>query len=754
MSEPGDWQRGNDEYLAAALYWLRLRLERLASLACDKQLHPSQPSPQKDSQRDEEELIVEPFALQPEPTGRVPQEKRSGWFGKLLWWGSESPEVAVPSTPSTPPPAETATAEPQEDEKPQQSQEAPPSRGLPVTWEKIARAAEKMDEAGKSQPPPALLLLSHQLGLSRFEQDVLLLCIAMELDTRIASLCAQAQDDKVKSYPTFALAMTLFDDPAWDALSPHRPLRYWQLLEVNQSGIQSLTTSGLHSDERIVSFVKGLNYLDDRLAPLLTPVFWTNGQGDLPPSQADAVEKVVRLLGQSKAGRVPVIQLLGQDGPSEQLVAWNAASTLGLHLYRLPAELLPSTISELDTLARLWQRETNLLPIALYLDAQEVERSAGSEAASAVDRFLARVNCVLFLGSRETWPGATGLALDISKPRPEEQKEAWKAALGNDAGSIPELLAGQFNLSLADIKQITRTAGAGSAEKPLADRLWDGCLAVTRPRLDLLAQRIDAKARWDDIVLPAAEVALLRQIANQVRLRSKVYDGWGFRQEMNRGLGISALFAGESGTGKTMAAEVIANDLGLSLYRIDLSAVVSKYIGETEKNLRRLFDAAEDGGAILFFDEADALFGKRSEVKESHDRYANIEINYLLQRIESYRGLAILATNMKSSLDKAFLRRLRFIVNFPFPGQSERMIIWQKVFPEQTPQESLDFGRLAKHNLTGGSIQNIALCAAFLAASAGKNVGMEQVLEAARTELRKLERPISEADFASPGGRR
>jgi len=182
-------------------------------------------------------------------------------------------------------------------------------------------------------------------------------------------------------------------------------------------------------------------------------------------------------------------------------------------------------------------------------------------------------------------------------------------------------------------------------------------------------------------VLPPAEVALLRQIANQVRLRSKVYDGWGFRQEMNRGLGISALFAGESGTGKTMAAEVIANDLGLSLYRIDLSAVVSKYIGETEKNLRRLFDTAEDGGAILFFDEADALFGKRSEVKDSHDRYANIEINYLLQRIESYRGLAILATNMKSALDKAFLRRLRFIVNFPFPGQNERMIMLAEGLP-------------------------------------------------------------------------
>ena len=221
-----------------------------------------------------------------------------------------------------------------------------------------------------------------------------------------------------------------------------------------------------------------------------------------------------------------------------------------------------------------------------------------------------------------------------------------------------------------------------SDERTLHDRLWDECLASTRPRLDELAPRLDAKATWTDLVLPAQEMNLLRQIAAQVSQRAKVYEEWGFSKKMNRGLGISALFAGDSGTGKTMAAEVIANELRLNLYRIDLSAVVSKYIGETEKNLRRLFDAAEDGGAILFFDEADALFGKRSEVKDSHDRYANIEINYLLQRLEAYRGLAILATNMKNALDAAFMRRLRFIVNFPFPGLAERRLNLARRLPE------------------------------------------------------------------------
>jgi SpoVK/Ycf46/Vps4 family AAA+-type ATPase len=224
---------------------------------------------------------------------------------------------------------------------------------------------------------------------------------------------------------------------------------------------------------------------------------------------------------------------------------------------------------------------------------------------------------------------------------------------------------------------------------------------------------------------------------------------------MNRGFGISALFAGASGTGKTMAAEVIANELEQPLHRIDLSSVVSKWVGETEKNLERLFQAADDASGILFFDEADALFGKRTEVQHSQDRFANIEINFLLQRLESYRGLAILATNLKDALDQAFLRRLRFIVTFPFPGPAERRAIWQRVFPPQMPQEGLDFDRLSRLNLTGGSLHNIALSAAFLAAQRREPVTMEVVAQAARAELRKLEKPAGEAEVLGkrPEGR-
>jgi SpoVK/Ycf46/Vps4 family AAA+-type ATPase len=255
-----------------------------------------------------------------------------------------------------------------------------------------------------------------------------------------------------------------------------------------------------------------------------------------------------------------------------------------------------------------------------------------------------------------------------------------------------------------------------------------------------LAERLEPKATWEDLVLPAAALSGLRELTLQVR--GKVY-AW----RMNRGLGINALFGGENGTGKTMAAEVIANDLRVSLYRVNLAAIVSKYIGETEKDLSRVFVAAERTGVILFFDEADALFGKRGEVKDSHDRYANIEINYLLQQFETYRGLAILATNMKAALDAVLTRRLRFIINFPFPGVAERRAIWRKVFAPEAEVEELDHERLARLPLSSESIHNVALNASILAARAGTSVTTPLVLEAARVEFRELDQPVNEADF-------
>jgi hypothetical protein len=622
----------------------------------------------------------------------------------------------------------------------------------------IAEAAKTM-EAAAADPPPALLILGQRFGLLPFEREVLLLCAAMELDTRIAGLCALAQDNPNRPYPTFALALTLFQDPSWDVLSPERPLRYWRLIEINQPGAQPLTTSPLRADERIVNYIKGMNYLDDRLTPLLIPFDVTGiAEQVLPPSQQEAMQAICFQLERA-TGPGQVVQLVGPDTLSKQLVAGHTAAALDRQVVRLPAESLPARADELETLARLWERESILLPIALYLDAHD-ELTAWPTAdgqAPSLHRFLARCTGLVFLDTREVrlGLGRYSLPFDVDKPTPAEQQAAWQTALGPEASESPGCLASQFNLNLPTIQLIAQAAQAEAMEGALdlGQRAWRACLVRTRPHLDVLAQRIEPIATWDDIVLPETERKLLEQIASQVSQRSRVYDEWGFRQKMNRGLGISALFAGQSGTGKTMAAEVIANQLALNLYRIDLSAVVSKYIGETEKNLRRLFDAAEDGGAILFFDEADALFGKRSEVKDSHDRYANIEINYLLQRMEGYRGLAILATNMKGLLDPAFLRRLRFIVNFSFPSTQERREIWQKVFPLQTPiektdeKEKLDWERLARFNLTGGNIHAIALNAAFLAAARGTPVTMSLVLLAAREEYRKLEKPVNEAEF-------
>ncbi|MDP2603710.1 MAG: ATP-binding protein [Deltaproteobacteria bacterium] len=687
MSDFAAWHEANDKYLSDAMVWLRARLERLA-----EQVTPEPPTMERD-------------VVSSKPPSR-------SLFGRVL---KPAPSIAVEHH-ALPPPSEVSDNE----------SELPPPPLVDM---------EQLDHS------PALVLLANRFGLTAFERNVLLLCAAMELDTRTASLCARAQRDPAKLYPTFALALTLFDESAWDVMSPERPLRYWRLIEINQPGALPLTASALRADERIVNYIKGLmNYLDDRLMPLLAPL--SDTADDLPPSQQQQADIIVQHMRSASRG-LPVVHLLGADSASKRSIAKRAAQELGLSVYRLGADMLPAAYAELETLARLYRRESQLLPVALYIDAQDSDKEP-----PAVNRFLAKMSGLVFLDIRESWPqlGRDALTLDVAKPSSVEQEQAWKKALDEDAGEGPALLAGQFNLNLPEIERIAHTAKGD--EQPTFDRVWDACLIASRPRLDTLAQRLEMKAQtWDGLVLPDPEKKLLRQIMDQVGQRHHVYERWGFSRRMSRGLGISALFAGESGTGKTLAAEVIAHELKLNLYRIDLSQVVNKYIGETEKNLRKLFDAAEDGGTILFFDEADALFGKRSEVKDSHDRYANIEINYLLQRMEAYRGLAILATNMKSALDTAFMRRLRFIVNFPFPGVPERKRIWERVFPEETEKEGLDHERLARFNLTGGSIQNIAINAAFLAASAGSPVTMPLIFDAARSEFRKLEKPINEAEF-------
>jgi hypothetical protein len=711
MNELSQWQKNNDEYLAKSIAWLRLRLERL------EQQFPIATV-----------VDVPPLPFEQAPPRAEPRS--SSW---KFWERSAAPGIVVP--PLLPPaPASVISGT--------------------VTDDEIAKAATEMLEAEAVSPPPAMVILCNNLGLTRFEQEILLLCVAMELDTRVSGLCARAQGVANQPHPTFALAMALFDDPTWTALSPEGPLRHWRLLEINQPGAVTLTASALRADERIVNFLKGLNYLDDRLGPLLMPVTFESNDGlQLPPSQRRGVEAIVQQLKYGgSVQHLPVIQLVGADAPSKQMIAFSAASKLGLRLYRMPADILPSVAGELETLARLVEREIALWPFALYLDAHEGERSGSTDAnAPPLNRFLDRTGGVCFVDTQEIRHGLNraSIMLDVSRPTQSEQQVTWRKSLTGTTEGIAAALAGQFDIDLATIQRIAEKASAESLDEvdTLTERLWNHCLLSVRPRLDRLAQRIEPKATWNDIVLPEAELRLLRQICDQVRQRGRVYLDWGFAASRTRGLSINALFAGESGTGKTMAAEVIANDLRLDLYRIDLSAVVNKYIGETEKNLRRLFDAAECGGVILFFDEADALFGKRSEVKDSHDRYANIEINYLLQRLETYRGLAILATNLRNALDTAFVRRVRFVLDFRAQGDGERAAIWRRIFPVETEIAGLDYERLAALNLNGGNINNVAINAAFLAAQAGTPVTMPLVLDAARTEFLKLKRPVNESDF-------
>jgi SpoVK/Ycf46/Vps4 family AAA+-type ATPase len=306
---------------------------------------------------------------------------------------------------------------------------------------------------------------------------------------------------------------------------------------------------------------------------------------------------------------------------------------------------------------------------------------------------------------------------------------------------------------MTQIRQTSESAranallGDAAAKATSTGDVWRAARAQFSNALRGLADRIVPAYTFEDLVLPDDTLRQLREIAAQVSLRGVVYERWGFGERLSRGRGIAALFSGPSGTGKTMAAEVLANYLNLDLYRVDLSGVVSKYIGETEKNLRRVFDAAEESGAILFFDEADALFGKRSEVHDSHDRFANIEINYLLQRMEDYRGLAILATNMKSQLDQAFLRRLRFLVDFPFPSVAERKRIWQGVFPSKAETQNVDYAFLSRLEIAGGNIKNIAMNAAFLAATGEHPIGMQHLLSAARREYTKIDKLVLESEF-------
>lgn len=616
-------------------------------------------------------------------------------------------------------------------------------------------------QTNNASPPFRLVELCEIYELSDFERDVLLVCAGVELESGIYAQLAKSNHGLAAC--SLAVLSGLSADADLEALLPEGILRRAQLLRFVPG--PALADSTLRIEDRVLHYLLGLHTLDERLRHLWRPL------RDVPrtfPSQQPLLKTMETLLSdQAGTEGGQVLWLCGPDEAARRAVAAALGQSLGLPMFLLDAADLPSRPRERDELVGLWTREQLLEPAGLLLLLDEQD---GPDVQRAAAAFLDRVPGVVVVSSRELVSIGQRPVLRIAVPAPTflEQVDLFQAALtqhaeteslgADDAARLAylEQLASCFRLDTQDIDLAVRHAqrlktsipGDTQPDALLQDALWQACRERARPQLDELAEVLPPKATWDDLILPDSHLRMLRALTAQQRHRATVYHRWGLGRHSSRGLGVTALFVGQSGTGKTLAAEVVAGALGLDLFRIDLARVVSKYIGETEKNLRRIFDAAEQGGAVLLFDEADALFGKRSEVKDSRDRYANIEVSYLLQRMDSYKGVSILTSNMRSSLDAAFLRRLRFVVQFPFPDRSQRVSLWKLALPDSVPQRGVDFDRLAKLSIAGGHIRNIAMAAAFLAAEDGLPVTMRHLLFATRSEFEKLELPLSEADVS------
>jgi tetratricopeptide (TPR) repeat protein len=591
------------------------------------------------------------------------------------------------------------------------------------------------DEPAVDGFKPAALRLAAMFGLSTFETELLVLSAGVEVDALLREAVARAQG-LAAGRPVqldFSLALKLLPQAHWDAISPLAPLRAWSLVECDAS--LGLAQAALRIDERILHAITGVAAFEQRLVGIAR-------LADPAPDSADspAAAAIARAVVEQPSALVVLAdaRLDAERRRGARALAGAALRRARLGALWVDAAALNGDARELAEIARRLEREALLAQAGVVLSLSEEAAHTG-----AALRLLALLSGpAIVLGA----PSPLQLA-DIRRPvlrfAVPRVQTAPRADLPPRVRAAAQRALQQFRVEPALLEQALQSVPDGDDAAATEGALWQALREAARGGLDALAQRIDSRTTFDDLVVPPFVAAQLREITAQLRHRQTVYHDWGLGQGQTRGLGLAVLFAGESGTGKTTAAEAIANAAGLDLYRIDLSSVVSKYIGETEKNLARLFDAAEASGAILLFDEADALFGKRSDVKDSHDRYANIEVAYLLQRIESYRGLAILTTNMKGALDRAFLRRLRFIVQFPFPDAAAREQIWQRQFAQGAPLGQVDFAALARLQLTGGSIRSVALHAAFRAADAERKIDQQLLIEAAQVEHAKLERTMN-----------
>lgn len=613
-------------------------------------------------------------------------------------------------------------------------------------------------------PGSRLAHLQHSFELSDFDIEVIAIALAPELDRRYERLYAYLQDDVRCKRPTIDLALNLLCLSAADRLkqrvhfAPDAPLIHHHLLYLGNDAAVSYPTlleRQLVLDDQVIRFLLNQSGLD---AQLTSSCKFQSSMPCAPQKQLDVEEQR------------SLIQFIQQ--------AWQATQSLRLYFEGnnhagkhevIQALNLPILIADLAAIAAVKETSEPLLKrvfreawfqnAVLYLE--NVDTIQGKPLYSNLLKRLAEHPKVTLLSGEQMWiPGTMQPLGLVSIPFPipnfAQRRTYWKAALSQTTLTLHQdaldALANRFRLTSDQIEDAIATVihqaqwqgirEPANISQPTLTDWFEAARAQSGHQLRTLAPKVQLRYCWHDLVLPSDSMSLLKELCNQAKYRYRVYEDWGFGQKLSQGKGLNALFCGLPGTGKTMAAEVIAQTLQLDLYRIDLSQVVSKYIGETEKNLDRIFTAAANSNAILLFDEADALFGKRSEVQDAHDRYANIEIGYLLQKMEAYEGLAILTTNSRSSLDDAFVRRLQFIIEFPLPDAAERSQIWRQVFPDQLPQSSdLEFEDLAqRHELTGASIRNIALAAAFLAAADqnGTMMTMQHITQAVQREYQKM----------------
>jgi SpoVK/Ycf46/Vps4 family AAA+-type ATPase len=629
----------------------------------------------------------------------------------------------------------------------------------------------------------ALPHLSALFGLTDFETRVLLAAIAPEVDARFGTLFAYLQDDATRRRPSVDLAIRLFAAPAQRletlaAFSHHATLPRLRLLNGFHASSDPLPHRPLALDALVVSALLGHAGLEQDLLACVNPVSPHRALAELrwDPDLRRRLLDMTATFGETAArsARRLVIHFHGPAGTGKRTLAAAVCRELGVPLVRIDLRAILTRFEDFEHTLFVLLRQALVERSAVFLDHFEAvtgDEDRSSERRKSISRAVDELAWLIFIGTEAAWtPGdlfRPNHAVSIGLPPPDlaERRRLWEAAsaarTATGAPFAPDIdwreIAVKFRVTPGVMNAaIDAAEAAARLREPrggsiTAEDLHHGLYAQSNQKLGALAHKLVPRHAWSHIILPANALAQLRELCAHVRHRHTVLTDWGFAGTLSLGKGMCALFCGQSGVGKTMAVEVIANELALEVYKIDLSTVVSKYIGETEKNLSRVFHDAESSNAILFFDEADALFGKRSEVKDAHDRYANIEINYLLQRIEEFEGLVILASNLRKNIDDAFFRRMQFVIEFPFPDVAHRYGIWKQHFPADAPiAEDVDLAYLAERfTLSGGGIKNVVVNAAFLAAAEGRPIRMRHLIHATRREYEKAGRLCTENDFGA-----